>query len=100
VKKQKKKMPYPGECISSNLSISQYLHPKETAMLNRNKKKKGKLKQDPVPKSLSGCHFTYSFFLVLFLLLMVQDGFVKTPGLVKHTKKDTMQRRRMKKTVL
>jgi len=66
VKKQKKKMPYPGECISSNLSISQYLHPKETAMLNRNKKKKSKLKQDPVPKSPLGLSLSIFFFFWFF----------------------------------
>lgn len=45
--------------------ISQYLHPKETAMLDHRKKK---LKQDPIPKKKkpSGLSVAFHLFFILF----------------------------------
>jgi hypothetical protein len=76
--------------------ISQCLHPTETAMLNHQKKKK--IKQDPIPKIMrSGLSLSTSFFIFFSVVLMVQDGSVtEAPDLVMHTKKDVIQRRRMK----
>jgi hypothetical protein len=48
--------------------MSQYLHPKETAVLNHEKREK--IKQDPIPekKSHPGClSLSTSFFYLFFL---------------------------------
>jgi len=81
--------------------MSQYLHPKETAMLNQRKKK---IKQDPIPeKKPSGLSVAFHLFFNLFFFCPLNGAgwFCKEAAdLVRHTKKDAMQRRSKKKAVL
>jgi hypothetical protein len=59
--------------FSSNLSHSQCLHPKETAMLNHRKKKK--TMQDHIPKIMrSGLSLSTSFFFYLFFCCLNGAG--------------------------
>jgi len=47
--------------------MSQYLHPKETAVLNHEKREK--IKQDPIPeKKPSGLSVAFHLFFYLFFL--------------------------------